>query len=192
MQARSRAVKALDHAMSGHAGTEASKVFVEAQGLKYLFNAFMGKPLKKQKGFHQTTAPEDTTHTLGILSSLFTNLPSDSPARIRLLAKFVESNYEKADKLLDIRASAQARLAVTDQEIDVEKGALLKAGEEIGAEEEDAWYLRRLDGGFYTLQALDYILAWIVMEDDGVGAIRLLACAPSDRCTRSATMCGRC
>ena len=43
MQARSRAAKALDHAMSGHAGTEASKVFVEALGLKYLFNAFMGK-----------------------------------------------------------------------------------------------------------------------------------------------------
>ena len=128
------------------------------------------QPLKKQKGAHQTTAPEDTTHTLGILSSLFTNLPSDSPARIRLLAKFVESNYEKTDKLLDIRASAQSRLVVTDQEIDAEKEALLKAGEEIGAEEEDAWYLRRLEGGFYTLQTLDYILAWIVMEDDGVGA----------------------
>jgi beta-catenin-like protein 1 len=172
--------------MSGHAGTEASRVFVEALGLKYLFNAFMGKvchsfftlrhcsegmqPLKKQKGAHQTTAPEDTTHTLGILSSLFTNLPSESPARIRLLAKFVESNYEKTDKLLDIRTSAQARLVVTDQEIDMEKGALLKAGEEIRAEEEDAWYLRRLDGGFYTLQTVDYILAWIVMEDDGVGA----------------------
>jgi len=138
------------------------------------------QPLKKQKGAHQAIAPEDTTHTLGILSSLFTNLPSDSPARIRLLAKFVESNYEKTDKLLDIRTSAQARLAVTDQEIDAEKGALLKAGEEIGAEEEDAWYLRRLDGGFYTLQTVDYILAWIVMEDDGVGAIWLLACALSD------------
>ena len=138
------------------------------------------QPLKKQKGAHQTIAPEDTTHTLGILSSLFTNLPSDSPPRIRLLAKFVESNYEKTDKLLDIRTSAQARLAVTDQEIDAEKGALLKAGEEIGAEEEDAWYLRRLDGGFYTLQTVDYILAWIVMEDDGVGAIWLLACALSD------------
>jgi beta-catenin-like protein 1 len=82
----------------------------------------------------------------------------------------VENNYEKTDKLLDIRTSAQARLAVTDQEIDAEKGALLKAGEEIRAEEEDAWYLRRLDGGFYTLQTVDYILAWIVMEDDGVGA----------------------
>ncbi len=43
MQARSRAVKTLDHAMSGHAGTEACNVFVEASGLKYLFNAFMGK-----------------------------------------------------------------------------------------------------------------------------------------------------
>ena len=43
MQARSRAVKTLDHAMSGHAGAEACKVFVEASGLKYLFNAFMGK-----------------------------------------------------------------------------------------------------------------------------------------------------
>jgi beta-catenin-like protein 1 len=43
MQVRSRAVKTLDHAMSGHAGTEACNVFVEASGLKYLFNAFMGK-----------------------------------------------------------------------------------------------------------------------------------------------------
>jgi beta-catenin-like protein 1 len=43
MQVRTRAVKTLDHAMSGHAGSEASRVFVEALGLKYLFNAFMGK-----------------------------------------------------------------------------------------------------------------------------------------------------
>ena len=129
--------------------------------------------LKKQKGATQSPAPEDTTHTLGILSSLFTNLPSDSPARIRLLAKFVENNYEKADKLLDIRTSAQTRLTVVDREIDAEKEALLKAADEIGGEE-GAWYLRRLDGGLYTLQTVDYILAWIIMEDDGVGAIRLL------------------
>jgi beta-catenin-like protein 1 len=87
----------------------------------------------------------------------------------------VENNYEKADKLLDIRTSAQARLTITDQEIDAEKRARLEAGEGTGGDDEDVWYLRRLDGGFYTLQTVDYILAWIVMEDDGVGAIRLLA-----------------
>lgn len=38
----------------------------------------------------------------------------------------------------------------------------------IGPEDEDLFYLRRLDGGLFTLQTLDYILAWITMEDDGV------------------------
>lgn len=38
----------------------------------------------------------------------------------------------------------------------------------IGPEDEDLFYLRRLDGGLFTLQTLDYILAWVAMEDDGV------------------------
>jgi beta-catenin-like protein 1 len=85
----------------------------------------------------------------------------------------VESNYEKTDKLLDIRTSAQARLAVVDRDIDAEKKALLDTDEGVGKEEENAWYLQRLDGGLYTLQTVDYILAWIVMEDDGVSIVHL-------------------
>ena len=101
------------------------------------------------------------------MSSLFSNLPSESPARIRLLAKFVENNYEKTDKLLDIRESAQTRLKAVDKEIDEEKQVLVAEGEDIGNNEE-IWYLRRLDSGLYTMQTVDYILAWIIMEDDGV------------------------
>ena len=37
-------------------------------------------------------------------------------------------------------------------------------------DEEALWYLRRLDGGFFTLQTVDYILAWLTMEDDGVSS----------------------
>lgn len=44
-QARSRAIKALDHAMSGPSGTAACETFVEALGLKTLFTNFMGKVL---------------------------------------------------------------------------------------------------------------------------------------------------
>jgi beta-catenin-like protein 1 len=40
-------------------------------------------------------------------------------------------------------------------------------------DEEALWYLRRLDGGFFTLQTVDYILAWLTMEDDGVGSALL-------------------
>lgn len=64
---------------------------------------------------------EDVSHTLGIVSSLFSNLASDSPARIRLLAKFVESTYEKTDKLLEIRDAAQGRLKEVESEIEAEK-----------------------------------------------------------------------
>lgn len=45
---------------------------------------------------------------------------------------------------------------------------VLADSEEISPEDEDAWYILRLDGGLYTLQTVDYILAWIAMEDDGV------------------------
>ncbi|KAJ7638860.1 Catenin-beta-like protein [Roridomyces roridus] len=169
LQARSRAIKTLDHAMSGTSGTASCEAFVSAGGLKTLFAAFMNKlSAKKQKSNAPPPASEDTSHILGILSSLFSNLPSDSPARIRLLAKFVEGTYEKVDKLLEIRDSATMRLKLVEAEIEAEKNALIADGEEIGTDEEDTWYLRRVDGGLYTLQTVDYICAWVAMEDDGI------------------------
>lgn len=46
---------------------------------------------------------------------------------------------------------------------------------------EDLWYLRRLDGGLFTLQTVDYILAWIAMEDDGVSTLSVHASTSSHR-----------
>ncbi|KAG8919051.1 hypothetical protein FRC02_001962 [Tulasnella sp. 418] len=168
MLARSRSIKVLDHAMSGSAGSPNCERFVETLGLKTLFSAFMGKASKPKKNSLATTATEDTGHILGIIASLFSNLASESTARVRLLAKFVESEYEKVDKLLELRESAEARLAVAVKGIEKEKKEMLDGGEEVGPEEEDVWYLRKLDNGLYTLQIVDYILGWVSMEDDGV------------------------
>jgi len=44
---------------------------------------------------------------------------------------------------------------------------MVAEGEKPG-DEEALWYLRRLDGGLFTLQTVDYILAWLSMEDDGI------------------------
>lgn len=169
LQSKSRSIKVLDYAMSGPAGSEVCSTFVEALGLKTLFSAFMGKVSKKQKRNAGTQATEDTSHILGIISSLFTNLPSASSGRIRLLAKFVENEYEKVDKLLEIREHASNRLKQVDTEIETEKKDLLADGA-VEPEHEDLWYLRRLDGGLFTLQTVDYILTWIAMEDDGARA----------------------
>jgi len=43
-----------------------------------------------------------------------------------------------------------------------------RKGEDIGEEEDDEWYSRKLEGGLFILQIVDYILGWICMEDDGV------------------------
>jgi beta-catenin-like protein 1 len=45
---------------------------------------------------------------------------------------------------------------------------MIRDGEEIDFDMQDLWYLRKLDGGLFTLQTVDYILGWICMEDDGV------------------------
>ena len=58
---------------------------------------------------------------LGIMSSLLSNITSDSTGRIRLLAKYVEEDYEKVDKLLEIRENAHTRLKATDVAIEAEK-----------------------------------------------------------------------
>ncbi|KAJ3924055.1 Catenin-beta-like protein [Lentinula edodes] len=168
IESRSKSIKTLDYAMSGPAGTLNCQAFIDALGLKTLFSAFMGKSTKKHKSAALPLASEDTSHILGIISSLFSNLPSDSPERIRLLTKFVENNYDKVDKLLDIRDNSLSRLRVADAEIERQKKDVLADGEEISPEDEDAWYILRLDGGLYTLQTVDYILAWIAMEDDGI------------------------
>ncbi|KAH9482695.1 Beta-catenin-like protein 1 [Psilocybe cubensis] len=177
-ESKSRSIKVLDYALSGTSGTPLCETFVEILGLKTLFTAFMGKTVKRQKAAGDVTASEDTGHILGIISSLLTNLPSDSASRIRVMAKFVEGNYEKVEKLLELREGARKRLLVTDAELEKEKQGVLEdtVGNSISPDLEDDFYVRRLEGGLFSLQTIDYILAWLIVEDDGIRthALRML------------------
>ena len=76
---------------------------------------------KRQKANPSAPASEETSHILGIIASLFTNLASESPARMRLLTKFVEANYEKVDRLLDVRENVRVRLRAVETTIEDEK-----------------------------------------------------------------------
>jgi beta-catenin-like protein 1 len=51
---------------------------------------------------------------------------------------------------------------------------MLENKEEVTEEEEDDWYLRRIEAGLAALQTADYVLAWVCMEDDGVSQDDLL------------------
>ncbi|KAF2677556.1 DUF1716-domain-containing protein [Lentithecium fluviatile CBS 122367] len=128
---------------------------VEARGLKPIFSTF----IKTKK--HD---PETTEHILGIFASLFRSLPGDSDARLRVLAKFLEKDYEKSTKLIALRRDYAARVAAFDAKTKDQKRGLSK-------EEQNTVDMQniasRLDEGLYCLERIDAILAWLVAEDDG-------------------------
>lgn len=147
-----RALRVLDHALNGNSQDVAARL-VEAAGLKTVFGLFMKK--------HDASATE---HLLGIFASLLRVLPGDSAARIRTLAKFVEKDYEKVDKLVKLRWEYWARVRNVDTAISAERKELDKEERDDRADE---WFSRRLDAGLFCAQTLDVVLSWLVAEDGG-------------------------
>lgn len=146
------ALRLVDHAVGGATGAEVCQKLVDAGGLKTIFTMFMKKH------------PDNTTieHLVGIFSSMLRLLPASSAERIRLLAKFVEKDYEKADKLIKLRRDFAARLRFVDEQMEKENRRYAD-----DAEMQEERFLRRLDAGLFTLQTIDVVLAWLIAEDGG-------------------------
>ncbi|KAI0449259.1 Catenin-beta-like protein [Xylaria acuta] len=150
---KNASLRLLDHA-AGTSGVEVCQKIVEAGGLKNVFTLFMKK----------STDHRVAEHLIGIFASMLRLLPADSAERIRLLAKFVEKDYEKIEKLVKLRQESAARVNAVDQAIRVEQAQISAEEREDAADE---WFSRRLDAGLFSLQTLDTVLAWLVAEDSG-------------------------
>ncbi|KAJ9605693.1 hypothetical protein H2200_009542 [Cladophialophora chaetospira] len=153
--AKARALRVLDHALSGGNATVISIRVIDAAGLKTIFGLLM-KDNKLERSLVE--------HLIGILASLLRYLPGGSAERIRTLAKFVENDYEKITKLVELRREYKARLSKVEADIRRERESLTQAQAE---EQADEWFSRRLDTGLFSLQAIELILSWMVAEDYG-------------------------
>ena len=154
-----RALRLLDHALgraSGEQGMMCCEKAIESGGLKVLFTMFMKKSDKQ--------SPE---HLLGIFASMLRQLQAESAPRIRLLGKFVEKEYEKINRLAQLRKEYASRLHVVNQAI---RSELEKSTTEEQEGREDEWLSRRMDAGLFSLQAIDLVLTWLIAEDDGIKA----------------------
>lgn len=83
------------------------------------------------------------------------SLPADSAPRIRLLAKFVEKDYEKIERLIKIRREYASRVSVADRNIKKERADLSVTEQ---GNHEDEWLSQRLDAGLFTLQVSRAVL----------------------------------
>jgi len=155
-KSRSGALKVLSHALTGAEGTDNCIKFVDILGLRTLFPLFMKTPKRSKRA--GVSAEEHEEHTISIMASIFKNVTAGNNAskqRERILAKFTENDHEKVDRLMEIHDKYLAKVQEADAEIDDEVKTL--EGTEAELSEEDI-YLKRLDGGLFTLQLVDYIV----------------------------------
>lgn len=178
---KSRAVKVLDYALASGASAQLATDFVNNDGLQILFKLFMSSRFADAKNHGARERRSGDAHVsldaiLGIVSSLFRNLPDSSSQKMKLLARFVEKSFEKLERLLLFRTITCERIDRADIIINAEKSAFMKSEpqetdrlEDWEAEREGneaEWYLRRMDEGVFRLQLIDTVLAWLVAEDD--------------------------
>ncbi|CAI6339694.1 unnamed protein product [Periconia digitata] len=143
---------------------------VTSRGLKPIFTTFSAKPSKKNNSSHHGSGSDEaqtTEHILGIFASLLRSLPANTDSRYRVLAKFLEKDYAKIDRLVALRRDYAARVATFDARLNERKRGLSAEEKE---ELDVASIADRLDEGLYCLERVDAVLAWLVAEDDGANA----------------------
>lgn len=139
---RNGSLKVLDYAMSGPHGKDNCNKFVDILGLRTIFPLFMKTPKKNRK--RVLLAEEHEEHVCSIIASMLRNCRGSQ--RQRLVSKFTENDHEKVDRLLELHFKYLEKVEAIDETI------------EDNEEEEDAVYLKRLEGGLFTLQLVDYIV----------------------------------
>ncbi|KAM6481609.1 Catenin-beta-like protein [Trichoderma sp. SZMC 28011] len=150
--AKHPSLRLLDHATGGTTSAEICQRIVEAGGLKTTFTMFNKSHDQRLIG-----------PLLSIFSSMLRFLPADSPERIRLLAKFVEKEYEKTAKLVKLHRDYTTRIKAAEEEHRQESARSRDAEED----REIQLLSKKMDAGLFNLQLVDVILAWLIAEDGG-------------------------
>ena len=168
---KQRALRVLDHALGGLGGAPACGRLVEVAGLRTVFGMFMKKvcpvlsnrPNKSIKTELQQQENQTIEHLLGIFASLLRLLPGGSAERIRTLAKFMEKDYGKIEKLVNLRRDYASRVSPVEQAIEKERKNYSKDEQEVMATE---WLSRRFDAGLFSIQvgSLLFFLSVVLSE----------------------------
>ncbi|XP_035215584.1 beta-catenin-like protein 1 [Stegodyphus dumicola] len=149
---RNGALKVLDHAMCNAEGADNCNKFVDILGLRSIFPLFMKTPKKNWKKGLSVEQHEE--HVCSIIASMLKNCKGTQ--RQRLLNKFTENDHEKVDRLMELHFKYLDKVHHIDLQIEKEKSKMNE--EEIDSSMEEEFYLRRLEGGLFTLQLIDYIM----------------------------------
>merc|ERR1719334_579279 len=157
-KSRAGALKILSHALTGAEGTDNCIKFVDILGLRTLFPLFMKTPARNKRA--GVSSEEHEERTVSILASLLKNVTGNNNAskqRERILVKFTENDHEKVDRLMELHDKYVAKVEAVDKLIEKEIRAAQRNPEQEPLTDEEI-YLKRLEGGLFSLQLVDYII----------------------------------
>lgn len=103
---------------------------------------FMKTPKKNRRKV--LSSEEHEEHVCSIIASMLRNCRGSQ--RQRLISKFTENDHEKVDRLLELHFKYLEKVEDIDDMLEDKE------------DNEDENYLRRLEGGLFTLQLIDYII----------------------------------
>ena len=137
--------------------------FIEILGLRVLMPVFMKPNSIIGHKKESNSVDEVEEHCLSIILALLKNAKPELKRRV--LAKFVELDFEKTDRLIELHFKYAERLIKCDSLIKKERALKLINDETI---DEDELFMRRLtEGGLFTLQIVDHIIVLLCsMYDD--------------------------
>jgi beta-catenin-like protein 1 len=155
VNAKTGALKCLDFATTECPG--ACDQFIDFGGLGTLFTVFMGKLRTKgrskgKKKLLEATVIEEEERCISIISNLFRGVNGEE-RKNRIASKFIEKEFEKADRLMEIYDRYETRVTGAQHQ--------LEARQREFEDDEDDILLERLEAGLYTLQQATLIAAEI-------------------------------
>merc|ERR550519_2531943 len=155
-KSRAGALKVLSHALAGPEGKDNCVKFVDILGLRSLFPLFMKTPKRSKRA--GVSSEEHEERTISITASVLknvSNLNNAGKQRERILVKFTENDHEKVDRLMELHDKYLGKVQSADAELEDEIRTLEGTEAELSEEE---IYMKRLEGGLFTLQLVDYII----------------------------------
>lgn len=144
------ALRLTDHATMGH--KKNCDVLVDKLGLGSIFAMFMKKKVKRKE------EKEVEEHCVSIIASLCKLCGGTASSRV--LNKFIESSFEKLERLLELHEQYMARVRKLDTLKDSEVIENIGEADE-GFNVDEQKYLDRCEAGLFTLQQVDIILVRI-------------------------------
>lgn len=76
----------------------------------------------------------------------------------RLMNKFVENDFEKVQRLVELHDTFYKATLECEKKIQQKMKELISSRKGISDEDEDSFYLMKLDAGLFTLQLVDLVL----------------------------------